>query len=214
MADQRGIFITFEGGEGSGKSTQIKRLQDFLASQNIAHIITREPGGTPSSEPIRSLLLGKTPWLPVTEALLMSASRAQHLYEKIVPALSRGEWVICDRFADSTWVYQGVGHGLDLEQIERLNTWVTGALTPDVTFVFQLAAQTGLLRKQHQSTEENRFEAKGAAFHERVEVGYQRLLKAHPDRCIPVDATQSVADIASFIQGVLVKRFLTASQRV
>lgn len=208
MSKTAGRFITFEGGEGTGKSTQIQRLRDFLEMKKIPHHLTREPGGVPSAERIRDLLLnGGIDWAPVTEALLMSAARNEHVQQLILPALQRGEWVICDRFADSTWVYQGYAHGLGDEAIQALNQFVLGNLTPDLTFVFQLPASQGLARKKGQPQGENRFEQMGLSFHEQVQAGYANLLHAQPDRCVAIDATQPLQTIAGLIQKEIAERF-------
>jgi dTMP kinase len=209
MSKASGVFITFEGGEGTGKSTQIQRLRAFLEEQCIPHQITREPGGVPSAERIRDLLLNPgIEWAPATEALLMSAARHEHVQQLILPALQRGEWVVCDRFSDSTWVYQGYAHGLGVEAIQALNRFVLGNLVPDLTFVFQLSASQGLSRKKGQDQGENRFEQMGLPFHERVQAGYGVLLQAAPNRCVPLNATQPVEAIAALIREEVSKRFL------
>ncbi len=208
MPKTAGVFITFEGGEGTGKSTQIQRLRDFLNARQIPHQVTREPGGVPSAERIRELLLNAgIDWAPVTEALLMSAARHEHVQQLILPALQREEWVICDRFADSTSVYQGHAHGLGVEAIQALNKFTLGNLTPDLTFVFELPASQGLARKKSQPQGENRFEQMELSFHKRVQAGYTALLQAEPGRCIAIDATQPIETIATSIQEKIIERF-------
>ncbi|MGL5784458.1 MAG: dTMP kinase [Alphaproteobacteria bacterium] len=208
MSKKPGVFITFEGGEGTGKSTQIQRLRDFLNARQIPHQVTREPGGVPSAERIRELLLNAgIDWAPVTEALLMSAARHEHVRQLILPALQQGEWVICDRFADSTSVYQGYAHGLGVGAIQALNKFTLGDLLPDLTFVFQLPASQGLARKKSQPQGENRFEQMELSFHERVQAGYTALLQAEPNRCIAIDATQPIETMATLIQEKIIERF-------
>lgn len=205
----KGIFITFEGGEGTGKTTQIGFLADFLAKQGLACVKTREPGGTPQIELIRQILMegDVNRWDPVTEALLMAAARREHLKQVIWPALEAGKWVICDRFSDSTLAYQGWGHGLGEAFIHQLNHLTMGAFQPDLTFIFHLSPQEGLSRK-HKQQRENRFEKMDFAFHTRVEKGYQEIPKAQPDRCVIVEADQPIEVIARVIQQAVLKRFL------
>lgn len=210
----KGIFITFEGGEGTGKTTQIGFLGDFLTRQGVSCIQTHEPGGTPQIDIIRQVLMeGEiNRWDPVTEALLMSAARREHLKQVIWPALATGKWVICDRFADSTFAYQGWGHGLGEAFIHKLNHLVMKEFHPDLTFIFHLSPQEGLLRKKKQHIE-NRFEKMDIAFHERVWQGYQALIASHPHRYVVVEADQPIDKIAAEIQQEVQKRFLSQTQK-
>lgn len=205
----KGIFITFEGGEGTGKTTQISLLTNFLTQQGISSVMTREPGGTPQIEMIRDLLMegevGR--WDPVTEALLMSAARREHLTHVIWPALRAGKWVICDRFADSTLAYQGYGHCLGTNFVHQLNQLVMGSFHPDLTFILHLPPKEGLSRKQKQAVE-NRFEKMNAAFHERVWQGYQAIAAFNTSRYVIIEADQPIEKIAAHIQQDVKKRFL------
>lgn len=185
-----GIFITFEGGDGSGKTTQIQRLSQTLTERHIPHIRTREPGGTPNAEKLRTLLVQGSPdgWDGVTEAFLMAAARRDHLRQCIWPALESGTWVLCDRFSDSTFAYQGYGHELGEEFVRTLHTLTMGSFQPHLTFIFQLSPDIGVARKQKEQSLENRFEKYPAPFHARVIQGYQTLLAREPERCIAVQA--------------------------
>lgn len=190
----QGKFITFEGGEGTGKSTQTVMLADYLTDQGHSVMLTREPGGSDGAELIRALLVsGDTGrWAPMTEALLMYAARAEHWLKVIEPALAKGAWVICDRFADSTLAYQGYGHGMDRIFINRLYTAVLGARQPDWTFVFDLDPATGVQRALKRHTSENRFEHMDMDFHRRVREGFLKIAQQNPHRCHVIDANQSL----------------------
>jgi dTMP kinase len=190
----QGKFITFEGGEGTGKSTQTVMLADYLNEQGHSVVLTREPGGSDGAELIRALLVsGDTGrWAPVTEVLLLYAARAEHWLKVIAPALARGEWVICDRFADSTLAYQGYGHGIDRVFIHKLYTAVMGARQPDWTFVFDLDPAIGVQRALKRHTSENRFEHMDMDFHRRVREGFLKIANQNPRRCHIIDANQSV----------------------
>lgn len=194
MVEVPGKFITFEGGEGTGKSTQTALLADYLNDQGYQVVLTREPGGSDGAELIRALLVSGDVgrWSPMTEALLLYAARAEHWVKVIAPALARGEWVICDRFADSTLAYQGYGHGVDRSFINRLYTAVIGTRQPDWTFVFDLDPYVGVQRALKRHTSENRFEQMDMAFHQRLREGFLRIARQHPHRCHIIDATQSV----------------------
>lgn len=188
---QPGLFITFEGPEGSGKTTQIHPLADFLRSQGREVLTLREPGGTPISEQIRAVLmnLANTAMHPRTEILLFLAARAQLVEEVIRPALARGQIVLCDRYADSTLAYQGYGHGVDLQTLRQLLHFATGGLQPDLTFLLDVDPLIGLRRKRKEG-EWNRLDAYDESFHKRVQAGYRQLAQAEPQRWVIVDATQ------------------------
>ncbi|MBU6166338.1 MAG: dTMP kinase [Alphaproteobacteria bacterium] len=199
----RGRFITLEGGEGSGKSTQGRLLADAIGARGHEVLLTREPGGTPGAEAIRSLLVsGDTDrWTPWSEALLMTAARVDHVSRVIRPALARGAMVICDRYVDSTRAYQGAGHGLPDALLTRLHDDAVG-LWPDLTLVFQLDEAIGLARAAARGGDA-RFEAQGAAFHARINGFFAALPANDPDRCRAVDASGSVADVAARIMALL-----------
>ena len=188
-------FIVFEGGEGAGKSTQVQRLADALRAHGEDVVTTREPGGSPGAEAIRSLLVsGDTArWSPETEALLINAARADHLDRTIRPALAKGQWVICDRFADSTMAYQGHGMGLDRAWLEALRKRVVGATEPGLTLVFDLPVDVGLGR----AVASQRYEKMGRAFHETLRVAFQEIAKSSDGRRrVVVDAGRSVDEVA------------------
>ena len=190
----RGYFITFEGGEGAGKSTQIRRLAERLRADGRDVVLTREPGGSPGAESIRELLLnGETDrWSPLTEALLMNAARRDHIERVIAPGLARGAVVLCDRFADSTRAYQGAGGAVDPTVIAQLETAVVGDMRPDLTLIFDLPVADGLRRALSRNGGEERFEAKGAAFHERLRAAYLDIARTEPRRCVVIDATATL----------------------
>lgn len=197
----RGRFITFEGGEGAGKSTQVQRLAARLKANGREVVTTREPGGSPGAESIRDLVLrgDADRWSPVTETLLMYASRRDHIERVIRPALARGAWVICDRFADSTRAYQGAAGGVDPVFITALETYILEATRPDLTLVFDLPAETGLERAHARAGAEMRFESKGMAFHERLRAGFQAIAAAEPDRCAVIDATATMDGVEAAV---------------
>lgn len=180
---KQGKFLTVEGVEGGGKSTNIQYIADFLTHNNIAFIVTREPGGTEISEAIRHLLL--SPDLPAmhsdTELLLMFAARAEHLHKKILPALNSGKWVVCDRFTDASYAYQGGGRGIALQKIAALETWVQGDLRPDATLLFDLEADIGLKRTQKRGAAD-RFEEEAIDFFNAVRKQYLQMAHDAPQR--------------------------------
>ncbi len=191
---QPGIFISFEGGDGSGKSTQIKRLAAVFEAAGREVVVTREPGGSPGAETIRTLFVegDAERWSPLSEALLVYASRADHLERTILPALKRGAVVITDRFADSTMAYQGIAGALGEETVQKLHDIVVGGNDPDLTIILDLAVADGLQRagaRGGATGREERFESKGAAYQEKVRAAYLDIAKAAPDRCIVVDAS-------------------------
>ena len=188
----RGLFVTFEGGEGSGKSTQIPRLAARLRERGLDPLVTREPGGTPVAEGIRTLLLD--PALDptaVAEALLMEAARAELVAALIRPALEAGRIVLCDRYADSTLAYQGAGRGLDLGLLRQWNRVATGGLVPDLTLLFDLDPQLGLSRRSGAAGTPNRLDRESLAFHTRVRAQYLELARAEPGRFAVITASQS-----------------------
>jgi dTMP kinase len=183
------MFITFEGIEGSGKSTQIRRIAALVPRA----VLTKEPGGTPTADRIRAILLESGSVVdPVAEVFLFAASRRQHVVEVIKPALERGQVVLCDRFTDATLAYQGFGRLQNLDRLRDLNEWATGSLHPDLTVLFDLSEETGLRRAQSRNAtatrDEGRFEAEDLRFHRRVREGYLALAAAEPSRYVIVDA--------------------------
>jgi dTMP kinase len=200
----RGRLITFEGGEGAGKSTQVARLAASLRAAGVAFVATREPGGTPGGEAIRDLLVEGAPgrWAPVTETLLLLAARHDHVTRVIEPSLAAGEWVLCDRFIDSTRVYQGLAGAVGLGLVDQLHRAVLGELEPDLTLVLDLPAPLGLARRRA-GAGENRFERMTAGFHERVREGFLAIARAAPERCLVIDATQSVDGVASLVRAAV-----------
>lgn len=186
----RGRFITLEGGEGAGKSTQARRLSEALRAKGHEVVLTREPGGSSGAEALRDLLVNGAGdrWSPTAEALLMFAARSDHLDRLIRPALARGAWVVCDRFADSSRAYQGFAGGVDTGFIEALDQTVVGDDQPDLTLVFDLPVETGLSRAAARGGDEARFEGKDAAFHTRLRQGFLEIARAHPQRCVVIDA--------------------------
>lgn len=200
-----GRFISFEGGEGSGKSTQARLLADHLKDRREAVVLTREPGGTQGAEAIRSLLVTGDPgrWSPWAEACLVNAARADHVARVIRPALARGDWVICDRFVDSTRAYQGAGKGIPDSELCGLHARVTGDLWPDLTIVMQIDAEAGLDRAGRRGGGEGRFEAHDAAFHARIAAFFAQLPKAEPQRCRGFDAKLPVENLAAAIAEIV-----------
>ncbi len=207
----RGKFISFEGGEGTGKSTQARRLADYLIAAGREVLLTREPGGSPFAEAVRNLILDPaTPeHAPLSEALLFYASRADHLEKVIRPALERGQWVICDRFSDSTRVYQGAVGGLEPAVIDDLERLVVAPTTPNLTFLLDLDPVIGLARAEQRRNADvgdpfghaDRYEGRKVAFHERLRSAFLQIARAEPARCIVIDAFRSTDEIATEITG-------------
>ncbi len=197
----QGCFITLEGGEGAGKSTQARRLADRLAARGLAVTVTREPGGSAGAEIIRELLVtGQTDrWSPITETLLMYAARRDHIERTIAPALAAGGWVISDRFADSTRAYQGAGGGVSVSLIQTLERYVLGATRPDLTLILDLPVDVGLARAMARNHAETRFEAKGADFHKRLREGFLAIARVEADRCALIDANQPIDAVEAAI---------------
>ncbi len=196
-----GRFITLEGGEGAGKSTQIARLSDWLRQQDRTVVTTREPGGSPGAEMIRKLLVEGPAerWDGTTEALLHFAARRDHLRSTVWPALRRGDWVISDRFADSTVAYQGHGHGLDRGTLERLYQVAVGEFRPDLTLILDLPIDAGLARAAARRGSETRYESLPAEFHERVRAGFLEIARREPGRCVVIDGTQGIDAVTAAI---------------
>lgn len=186
----RGVFLTFEGIEGSGKTTQLRRLAAHLAAKGVPHLVTREPGGTPLADRIRELLLSprEETVFPETELLLYEAARAQHVREAILPALEAGKAVLCDRFCDATTAYQGHARGFGAEEVARLNRFAAGGLIPDLTLLFDLPPETGFARLAARGRAVDRMELEPLSFHRAVREGYLRLLDHHAGRIARIDA--------------------------
>ena len=204
----RGRFITFEGGEGAGKSTQTRRLADRLTAGGRKTVLTREPGGSPGAEQIRKLLVEGEPerWSPLAETLLFLAARADHLARVIEPALSAGNWVICDRFIDSTVVYQGIVRGLGAPRVRALQR-AAGALEPDLTIIVDVEPRAGLMRTQARGKSENRFEQFDSGFHARLRDAFLEIAREEAQRCVLVDGSRSVDIVAADIWRVVTERF-------
>ena len=201
-----GRFITIEGGEGAGKSTAQTFLADKLTAQGISVLQTREPGGTPLAEAIRRNLLSVDEEAPVemAELLLVFAARAQHLAKVIEPALEQGQWVLCDRFTDATYAYQGAGRGLSAELIGKLETLAQGDRHPDTVILLDTPPQIGLARARARGALD-RFEQEEQAFFERVRQGYLERAAAFPDRYVVVDATQELSEVQRSLEAVMAK---------
>ena len=206
----RGRFISFEGGEGAGKTTQIRRLCERLTPRVGEVVLTREPGGSPGAEALRELLVrGDTDrWSPVSETLILYAAREDHLERLIRPALTRGAWVLSDRFADSTRAYQGAGGGASAVFIAALEEAVVGDAHPDLTLILDLPVGEGLARAAARGGGEERFERKGRAFHERLRQGFLEIARDEPQRCVVVDAAASPDEVAAQIWSAVSGRLL------
>jgi dTMP kinase len=191
-----GKFITLEGGEGAGKSTQVKLLCDVLRRADLTVVATREPGGSPGAEEIRHLLVAGEPdrWDAMTEALLHFAARRDHVVKTVKPALARGDWVVSDRFADSTVAYQGYAHGLGREVVQLFYTTVVGELVPDLTIILDLPAALGLARERERGGED-RYERMDEVFHQRLRAGFLDIARREPERCVVVDARPGVETV-------------------
>jgi len=203
----RGRFITFEGGEGAGKSTQVARAAEWLRARSVEVVLTREPGGTPRAERLRAILLERDaePMPQSCELLLMFAARATHLENLVRPAIARGAWVLCDRFTDATYAYQGGGRGLDVREIDALAGMVHADLWPDVTLLLDLPVDLGLARaaSRNGTGGPDRFESEQHAFFERVRAAYLGRAQAEPARIRVIDATSAVDDVARDVEAVL-----------
>lgn len=203
----RGRFITFEGGEGTGKSTQLPRLAGYLRGHGLTVTTTREPGGTDGAEAIRALLVrgGTDRWAPSTELLLLAAARDDHVRRVIRPALDAGSWVLCDRFVDSTRVYQGIAGGLGIAMVDRLHDLMLDCLKPDLTLVLDLDPRRGLDRREA-AAPESRFERKGLAFHQQVRDGFRTLASGEPERFAVIDAAGEVDVVADAVLAAMRQR--------
>lgn len=202
----RGCFITIEGGEGTGKSTQVLRLAERLIADGRTVVATREPGGSPGADRIRELLVqGSTDrWDAHTELLLHFAARRDHLVRTVWPALDAGKWVISDRFADSTMAYQGHGHQLGRAAVEQMYTLVVGDFRPDLTVILDLPVNLGLERATQRGDDENRYEKMGVDFHQRLRDGFLDIAKREPQRCVVIDARGTVDEVtARVLEAVL-----------
>lgn len=197
-----GTFLTLEGTEGSGKSTQAARLAQALRAEGHAVLLTREPGGTPAAEQLRAVLLqtDSESLAAETEAFIILAARRQHVDHVIAPALRQGAIVICDRFVDSTLAYQGYARGLNLKTLRTMNAWATGGLTPDLTLLFDLPVTTGLRRRQRDAAGQNRLDRETTRFHQRVRSGFLELARKEPRRIKPVNAARTPDKIADDVR--------------
>ena len=203
---RRGLFITFEGGEGCGKTTQIQKLAKRIKSiSSTPFVVTREPGGAPSAELIRGLLVNgdAEKWRPATEGLLMSAARHEHVEQIIRPALAQNKLVMSDRFVDSTIVYQGIVGGVARNDIDAMNHIACGDIYPDVTIILDIDSQIGLARAKSRGAGEDRFEAKGQPYHEKVRTGFLDIAADDPSRCVVINANRTPDDIAEDIWQVV-----------
>jgi len=192
------MFITFEGGEGAGKSTAIKRIVEKLTAEGYEIVLTREPGGTPIAEEIRNVILDRknTNMDPRTEALLYAASRRQHLVEKVIPALKEGKLVLCDRFLDSSLAYQGGARGLGIDNVYNMNLFATEGMLPDLTILFDIEPELGLQRIAANSQREvNRLDVEKMTFHKKVGEGFHELARKFPERIVIVDASKSAEEV-------------------
>jgi dTMP kinase len=206
----RGRFITFEGGEGTGKSNHTKLLAERLSAAGIEVVMTREPGGSPGAEIIRHVILSGAakPLGAEAETMLFASARDDHLRTTIRPALARGAWVICDRFADSTRVYQGIVGAVDPRLIGELERITVGATIPDLTFVLDVPAEVGLARagKRRGDGDADRYESEALEFHEKLRAGFRALAESEPDRCVLIDATAPRSDVAAQIWSIVEQR--------
>jgi len=213
-APGRGRFITFEGGEGSGKSTQIRALAERLDAAKLRAIVTREPGGSPGAEIIRHLLLSGVGKLlgPEAETLLFAAARDDHVRTVILPALNQGIWVLCDRFSDSTRVYQGRLGKVDPAVLNAMERVTIGDLKPDLTIILDVPVEVGMQRaaKRRGTGAADRFEAEDIKFHQELREAYQQIAAAEPERCVLIDATAEPATVAANIWAALRDRFFAA----
>ena len=201
-----GTFVTFEGGEGTGKSTQLKLLAATLVGRGISLIQTREPGGTPEAEALRALLVNGDPgrWTAEAEALLNYASRSSHLDKIIRPALAAGKFVLCDRFSDSTRAYQGYAGGCDMELLDALEAAIVSPTRPTLTLILDIDPAVGLARvKIRADGSEDRYERKGLAFHQRLRAGFLKIAEAEPTRCKVIDALGTIEEIKARIHAVV-----------
>lgn len=202
-----GRFITLEGGEGAGKSTQVKRLAAALEAAGRTVVTTREPGGSPGAEEIRSLIVSGDPdrWDAVTEALLIFAARRDHVERLIKPALARGDWVVCDRFTDSTAAYQGEAHGLGRDWVRRMAQATLDGFAPDLTLILDVPVETGLARAGARGGDD-RFERMAGGFHQRLRDGFLAIAAEEPERCAVIDADKSEGAVAEALRAAVASR--------
>ncbi len=211
----RGKFITFEGGEGTGKSTQLRLLSEYLSGKSIRNIATKEPGGTEIGLDLRRILVtgDKDKLDPVAEALLYFADRRVHLSHKVWPAMDAGEWVLSDRFADSTTAYQYFGYNkrVSRQVLKDLYQLAVGDFAPDLTLIFDLEPEIGLKRSfakaDNMSVKETRFESRGLEFHQRMRNGFLEIAKENPNRCVVLDANKTIEELHKDVVGVIEERF-------
>jgi dTMP kinase len=203
-----GRFITLEGGEGAGKSTQALRLKDWLEARGHKVVATREPGGSAGAEMVRKLLVEGPAdrWDGMTEALLHFAARRDHLRATVWPTLKSGTWVLSDRFADSTRAYQGYGHGLDLALLDKLYGIAVGGFRPDLTLILDLPVEAGLARAAARRDAETRYESLPRAFHDRVRAGFLEIASHEPQRCAVVDASRDIESISADVARLVAER--------
>jgi dTMP kinase len=211
MVNTAGKFITLEGGDGSGKSTQSRMLADFLKSQGKDVILTREPGGAAGADEIRKLLLTGDPdrWDGAEETLLFYTARLNHLRLTVMPALARGSWVISDRFADSTMAYQGYGNQLGAENVQKIHDVTVGSFEPNLTYILDLDVETGLKRTLGRSHDEDRFERMQIDFHERMRNGFKEIAAQNEHRCAMVDASNDPEAIQNELRQIMKDRLLS-----
>ena len=207
------FFITFEGGEGTGKSTQARLLSDFLKENGHSCVLTREPGGSAGAEEIRNLVVrgDVAKWDAMTEALLMFAARRDHLVKTVWPAMKEGKTVICDRFADSTMAYQGFGYadkGLGQATVENLYRTVVGDFKPDLTIILDMPVEAGVERAVRRDANVNRYEKMGLDFHRNLRNAFLEIEKKEPDRCVVIDANRTIEEISEDIKAVVRARLL------
>lgn len=204
-----GRFITLEGGEGAGKSTQARLLSDKLARHGIENLVTREPGGSPGAEDIRKLLVEGEPgrWNPLVETLLMFAARADHVERTVRPALHAAKWVICDRFTDSTFAYQGAGRGGDAQMIEAVAQVAIGAFKPDLTIILDVPVEEAMQRIGSRQHDETRFEKFERAFHERIRAHFRQLAQEEPERCVLIESSAPADEVSQQIWRATATRF-------
>lgn len=205
---EKGRFITLEGGEGTGKSTQIRLLADSLTACGVTVQVTREPGGSTGAEEIRRLLVEGEPgrWGAMTEALLHTAARRDHMERTVWPALEAGRWVICDRFFDSTMAYQGYGHRLGREMICSLQRLALGDFRPDLTAILDLPVSEGLARAGARRGTETRYEQMALSFHERLREGFRDIAAREPERCVLIDASHPIEAVQAALLDAVTRR--------
>lgn len=212
-AARKAPFITLEGGEGTGKSTQIKLLSEWLSQRGVDHLCTREPGGAPGAEEIRTMVLtgDVDRWTPMTEVLLYTASRSDHVERVIIPSLDAGKWVLCDRFADSSVAYQGAGRGVGVQRVKDLQKTVLGDLKPDLTLILDIPIEVGLSRAMSRegdkAVKEDRIERMGEALHKQSREVFMEIAAEEPDRCVVIDANKEIDALQRDLRAIILERF-------